>query len=457
MAGRLPAAASRVVASALAGGLLPLWERLLRCAGREPLGPEASLLTCMLGKAEDAAGLCHMLACCEPRQGAALVATWGKLLRTLAVPQLLSGLDEGADKPRTSLACALVSCAAAALIGAFGYLLPGSPGAAAAEAVAPQLQLARLLSLALCEWLPSLVCITREGALAMRTGQPNLEEMHTEAISVSSLAVLQWLPVLATRTRSGAGLGRAAEAVGDEAAAAASSAAAGWRQLLQREAGVVALLGNMLKYEPVPSCSADQPTPTDNLNFVLNACCCMAVAFPAEVRQAVLAAAAGANSSNGRVHVGWSPQWLRMLADGMCISQAADGTALATAASALAKQAELWAAGGGEDGGELARAVTAMVAGPVHAAMARALAPSPADARAVLRTCANPACDNLAGDSEAELPLRACGRCGGAWYCRKECLAAHWRSGHREACAGRGATAAGAAGPVESAAASSAP
>ncbi|PNH09333.1 hypothetical protein TSOC_004057 [Tetrabaena socialis] len=125
----------------------------------------------------------------------------------------------------------------------------------------------------------------------------------------------------------------------------------------------------------------------------------------------------------------------------------------AAEASALTRQAVLWAAGGGEDGAELVRALGG--AEPEVVAVARALVSSPAEARALLRTCANPACDNLAGDSEAGLPLRACGRCGGAWYCRQECLAAHWRSGHREACVGLGAAAAGAVGGGQAAAGSS--
>ncbi|PNH02376.1 hypothetical protein TSOC_011650, partial [Tetrabaena socialis] len=440
VAGSLPAAPPRTVAAALAGGLLPLWERLLRCAGREPLAPEASLLTCMLEKAGSPAGVCDMLAFCEPLQGAALVATWGKLLRTLAVPQLLLSLGEAADTPRTALACGLVTSAVVLLTAAGGPLVSGwyhSPGAAAAEATAPQLQLARLLSFALYDWLPPLACVAREGVLVMRTVQLNLKEMHTKAISVSSLAVLQWLPVLATG--SGAELGRAAEeAVGGAAAEApaASPAAAGWRQVLLRKAGAVALLGDLF---PLTSGSADQPIPMADLKALAIACCYVAVACPGEVRQAVLAAAAEAAAAAGSG--GWSPQRLQMLADELSTSQAANGAAPAAAASALASQAELWAAGGGEVGGALVRAVAAMAPGSVHDALAGALASSPFEARAVLRTCSNPACDNLAGDSEARLPLRACGRCGGAWYCRKECLAAHWRTGHREACAGRGGTA----------------
>ncbi|KXZ47676.1 hypothetical protein GPECTOR_33g558 [Gonium pectorale] len=53
---------------------------------------------------------------------------------------------------------------------------------------------------------------------------------------------------------------------------------------------------------------------------------------------------------------------------------------------------------------------------------------------ALLRTCANPECVNLEGDSEADLKLLACGRCGAVGYCCRGCQTAHWKSGHKEAC-----------------------
>ncbi|KXZ51214.1 hypothetical protein GPECTOR_13g701 [Gonium pectorale] len=51
--------------------------------------------------------------------------------------------------------------------------------------------------------------------------------------------------------------------------------------------------------------------------------------------------------------------------------------------------------------------------------------------------CANPGCDNLAGDSEADLPLKACAGCGAVGYCCRECQTAHWRTGHKVACGRR--------------------
>ncbi|PNH09328.1 hypothetical protein TSOC_004050 [Tetrabaena socialis] len=435
--GVLPAAAPPAVAAALAGGLLPLWERLLRHAGRDQLSEEATLLTCMLARRANLENLGNLLAYGAPRQGAALVATWGKLLRTLAVPQLLSSMGEGgsgSDTPRTMLAWALVACAAGVLTVMLkpvaGVARHDPAAAAAAEATAPQLQLARLLSFAMCEWLPPLARLTCGGVRAMRlaarSGPLHLGAKHRDAILFSSIAVLRWLPGLAWCSR--AVLGRALQAAGEGMATenVPAPAASGWRQLLLWEAGAVALLGELLQYTLLASGSADQPTSTAGLNTLVAGCCCVAAACPVEVRQAVLTAAAeaaaAASSGGGR--------------GGVCPGEA-----------------------GGAVGGGRARGWRRAGAGAglEVVARARALTSSPAEARALLRTCANPACDNLAGDSEAGLPLRACGRCGGAWYCQKECLAAHWRSGHREACAGRVEAAAGAPGTVESAATSSAP
>jgi hypothetical protein len=55
----------------------------------------------------------------------------------------------------------------------------------------------------------------------------------------------------------------------------------------------------------------------------------------------------------------------------------------------------------------------------------------------LMRTCSNPRCANLEGDSEAELRLQVCAGCGGPSYCGRACQVAHWRAGHKEACAGK--------------------
>ncbi|PNH07140.1 hypothetical protein TSOC_006432 [Tetrabaena socialis] len=437
----LSAAAPPELAAALAGGLLPLWEQLLRRAGREPDCPDARLLTCMLEDRANHKGAWGLLAYCEPRQGAALVATLGKLLRTLAVPQLLSSVDAGDvgdGTPRAALAGALATCAATMLAGLLPGRLAGADGhdPGPMAAVAPQQQLARMLRSAVCEWLPPLARLVREGLPALKRailGGGASQQSRLSIIACTNM-VPCWLPVLARL--SGAGLGQAAAAAEAADAAGASTAArtashgaAGWQQLLLREVGAVAMLGALCRFHLWASAGTGTQLTQSECSDLVQGCCSVAAACPGEL--------------------------LRMLASELHASLPYGS--LAAAASALARQAERWVTGGGENGGELARAVAALGLQEDSDVAALALASSSAEARALLRTCANPACDNMAGDSEAGLPLRACGRCGGAWYCRKECLAAHWRSGHRGACAGRGSVAAGVVGPAELAAASSAP
>ncbi len=57
-----------------------------------------------------------------------------------------------------------------------------------------------------------------------------------------------------------------------------------------------------------------------------------------------------------------------------------------------------------------------------------------------LQPCSYPSCVSMSCDSEVELlrGLKACGRCGAAWYCCRECQVAHWREGHKAVCGRRG-------------------
>ncbi|PNH03821.1 hypothetical protein TSOC_010089, partial [Tetrabaena socialis] len=474
--GLLPPEAPGTMAAALAGGMLPLWERLLRRAGREPDCSEAILLCCMLEKVDEHGGLWGLLAYGDPVQGAALVASWSKLLRTLAVPLVISGSDGDSDdedfvEARSALVCGMLNCTTMLLDAAVARLLEAADelaaaGAAAAVSAAQQ-QLARLLTLAAFGGR-NIFLLGEQDSGATPAGQIN---------SGADTGVMDWLPLLATGCL-GTGLGRgaglaaaqtgtatgmanqAAEApaayvsrtilaAGQQAGAAAAppaaagSAAAEWLLLL-RGVGAVPLLGAV--------CQSQLSTPAADRTWggLIQGHCLVAAACPAEVRQAVLAAAAASSRSDpGRsaaVPPGWSPQLLRLLASKPAEGQEDEGGALAVASAALARQAELWAAGGGEDGAELARAVAALRSLPLMGVAAAELLSSPAEARALLRTCANPACDNLAGDSEAELPLRACGRCGGTWYCRRECQAAHWGI-HKGACGAHRALAAGPGAP----------
>ncbi|KAG2486375.1 hypothetical protein HYH03_014955 [Edaphochlamys debaryana] len=92
-----------------------------------------------------------------------------------------------------------------------------------------------------------------------------------------------------------------------------------------------------------------------------------------------------------------------------------------------------WAAG---EGAEIEAAWGAFVHNSclIHRTAQQLVPPAEARRRLGLPACSNPACANLAGDSEAGLRLQQCGRCGRASYCCRECQTAHWRSGHKEAC-----------------------
>jgi hypothetical protein len=72
--------------------------------------------------------------------------------------------------------------------------------------------------------------------------------------------------------------------------------------------------------------------------------------------------------------------------------------------------------------------------------------PTPEEALAALRSCGNPLCSELGGDSEAGLPRRACGRCGAVSYCSPACQRQHWALGHKGQCVGPAAAAGALAG-----------
>ncbi|PNH00924.1 hypothetical protein TSOC_013225, partial [Tetrabaena socialis] len=127
--------------------------------------------------------------------------------------------------------------------------------------------------------------------------------------------------------------------------------------LLLREVGAVPLLGAACSALLHPLNPGKEASSQESWAPLITSCCLLAAACPAELLQLM---AVEPRSSQGN---GWR--------------------ALAAAASVLARQA--------------------LGPHPAADAAAWALASSPSEARALLRTCANPACDNLAGNSEAEV------------------------------------------------------
>lgn len=53
---------------------------------------------------------------------------------------------------------------------------------------------------------------------------------------------------------------------------------------------------------------------------------------------------------------------------------------------------------------------------------------------ALISRCGYAWCCNLEGRSEAEVRLRACGRCRAVGYCSAECQRADWAAGHKAEC-----------------------
>ncbi|PNH04683.1 hypothetical protein TSOC_009138 [Tetrabaena socialis] len=493
----LPALPCPMTAAALAAGVLPCVERLLRRSWKAPEAAEATLAHSLTEGCFEAGLLAPLLAYGEPRQAAALVATVRKLLVSRAAPLLLL-LCEGdaAHGP-----CAEAGYLALDLLGVAGVWMRMGVGCgamwqaqgdlseeqvAAPAAAGPGAgrQLALVVSRAASDWLPPLSRLFEALAPLLLGGRATKPSNFKQVGIFCLRPLLLWLPLLA---RCG----------GVEQGAAGVPATAGdWRRWLLEEMRVVPLLGTALGFLPLlllrdeRQAQKAKDAGCEIAMLLGGSCCCVAAAFPDEVRSAALSAAAaeegvasggsgasrggavgGRNSgrrAGGRSGAraggsrssssnssqaqpadlagaaaasgpgGWRPSLLRALAAELRAHGGDDAHAtVAAAVTDLAGRLEACRAGGsggvgGEAGGDL-RGLPANVPAVVERVHGLRV-PPPAEGRALLRTCANPACDYLAGGSEAELPLRACGRCGAAWYCRPECQTAHWRAGHREAC-----------------------
>ncbi|PNH06872.1 hypothetical protein TSOC_006725 [Tetrabaena socialis] len=443
LGGPLSSAASPVTAAALAGGVLPCLERLLRRAGEEPPGPESDVVKAMLRCERSWQLWSLLLAYGEQRQAAALVATVGKLLRRMG-----TGAATKWSTPVTDCAGSM-----------FTHALE-TPAAPEQEQGRPG-QLPRMLMYAVCEWLPALSRI----ALQLMAAPVARRSADGPAQARNVLApLLAWLPPLLLRCRGADGGATAGTTMAGatDAAGPASCAADDLRLLLLKEVRAVPLLGGALRL-------VQHSTVSCGLRLSLaETCCLVAATWPEEVRRAVCADAAGADdggsagtASDGAAAVAppqlnpppppsssvWPPELLRALVPHLRkegAEQVADGVL------ALAQLLEAWDTAGISDDGSSsggcnsqeaqARGRLMTVVAWMHDTaagrdrLAANLGP-PAEARALLRTCSYRGCTRLAGDSEAEARLQACGWCGAAWYCCRACQLSHWREGgHKKAC-----------------------
>ncbi|PNH04588.1 hypothetical protein TSOC_009227 [Tetrabaena socialis] len=406
----LPPAPPPGLAAALAGGLLPCLERLLRRADEEPHGPESAVVSALLRRHHTWPLWAHLLEYGEPRQAAALLATVAKLLRRRAAPPA-PGAPSGDDR----LAIALCTS-----------VLVSALAASADLSQAEGRQRARLLTYAACQWLPALSELALQALADPRA--PGTSHMR-----VLLTPLLSWLPLLASRCKAAGEAAAAAAGPADEAAAAdaagsaAAEAAGGWRLLLLEEVRVVPLLGGALRLAQHPHARLHP----DMRAALAESCCAVAAAWPDEVLRAAGVSAAW-----------WPPRLLRALLPQLRESGRA---AQADATEALAAWLEGRTAGGsggcgssgGAEGGARARLLAAVAAVQDGAGWRGVPLVPLAEARAVLRTCSYPSCVRLDGDSEAEAVLRWCRFCGLSCYCCGQCQLSHWQEGgHKQACPG---------------------
>ncbi|GFR48874.1 hypothetical protein Agub_g10719 [Astrephomene gubernaculifera] len=449
---------------ALSGGLLPCLELLLRRAGANTSGPEAILLQELLCPGGEHGTtvlerLAVSLLLCPPRQAAGLVATLGKVLRRKD-PRVIARGPSPSDSPLRPLDIyvnvftAIVEEWAATWDAEHDAEPEGgstSIAHATAEVAAPAgasaSSVRRRTVLPSCvawEWLPPLSRITKEVIQQLDVGS----DSGLQTAFLFAKRVLRWLPAVVLRSmreaRSGTGAGDAGAGSSD------------WRQLLLTEVDVVPLLGSVLQLYVTTRLSGSH---TDEVELIsaralVGSCCITTAAFPQQVRRAALAP----------TPEGWQPQFLRALVPMLEEDwlQSDDGglsmDPVCISAEALAAQLEEWrdagAAGGSgaavgsgpflpadEDCPTLLRRMGLSMAFMEDVELAAVLLePAELRRRGLLRGCGNPGCSNLAEDSEAEVKLQACGRCGQVGYCCRECQVAHWKAGHKEACGQVGAS-----------------
>ncbi|GLC43740.1 hypothetical protein PLESTB_000903300 [Pleodorina starrii] len=424
-------------AAALSAGWLLCLELLLRRAAREPHCPEAA--DALQATDPDSSRLVQALTYGSRDQAAALVTTLGKLLWRRLVAA------DSEENPGLADAAALADptyqWALQAVHGVLN-LMEAAPPPPEDQQAAAQRQLSDLLSYAAGEWLPPL----------SRLAKLSLMNADTRSFSgVSQPAgwdaalqpLLRGLPALAARCLTA-----------DEAEAAGSGAG------LQLAAPAAADPGSESSAAARRGAETPAPEPADSSGTAA-AVAAAAGSSTAESGTATVEAAASTTAAAADSVGGWrrllfidmdaaqllgmvlfASRALREREGGGGLGRKAEDvlTARAQRAVEAACLGELRAGTVDQAGVDALRTLSGEEAAATAAREGGGVLPlpPPEEARRRLpRRCANAACTNLDGDSEAELRLQACSGCGEAGYCGRGCQVADWWAGHKEVCSGR--------------------
>ncbi|KXZ44352.1 hypothetical protein GPECTOR_69g445 [Gonium pectorale] len=471
------------LAAALAGGVLPLTEMLLRRAVSEHV-PAAITRGLLSGEAFAASAfLAQLLAYGEPRQAAALVATVGKVL-ALTDPRVVTA---AVGEPQEDTQQCVVNAACDLLVWGLRWweetaAATADSDAAAAAAAGPSAvppvrrRLADVLSCAACAWLPALSRLAFAAVQALAPAakegnggsSPTPDDKASAAGAFTLLgAVLPWLPLLAraselrtaaagsgaaSRGGSGSGEVRSGGKAGGGGGSDGSSGSrgggccdrgedGGWRKLNEACAPVLRSLGCSLR---LAAAAPPGGVPVGALRGLV-AACRLVESWPHEP---------WATEADGApLQASWPPGALGAVAEQLRAASALDPAATAErleasrtrqfpAGAAVAAGSPATASayvpagqsGGGEaraghieeeeeeEEGHWGRRAAQGGSLPVPLeSLARSLLP-PSQSRRAMRSCGNPACTVLSGDSEAERPpLKTCAGCGAVGYCCRDC------------------------------------
>ncbi|KXZ44349.1 hypothetical protein GPECTOR_69g442 [Gonium pectorale] len=453
-------------AAALAGGVLPLTEMLLRRAEGEDVPAEITRGLLGGGTFAASAFLAPLLAYGEPHQAAALVATVGKVLALTDPRVVTASVWKATQQCVVNAACDLLAW------GLHWWEETAADAADAAAAVGPSAapplrqRVARVLSCAACAWLPALSGLLFSAIQALASaakegsGSSPPPDRKASAAGAFTLmeAVLPWLPLLArarelrTAAAGSGGASRGGSGSGDVRSEGKAGGGGGgdgssssgdggdcegggdgaWRELIETCAPALRSLGCSLR---LAAAAPPGGVPVGALRGLV-AACRLVESWPHEP---------WATEDDGApLQASWPPGALGAVAEQLRAADSLDpaataerlaasltrrrpGTEAVTSAGPAANVPVGGTGGGRQSAGEAIaghieeeeeeghggrRAAHGRSLAVPLESLARSMLP-PSESRRAMRSCGNPACTVLRGDSEAEQPpLKACAGCG---------------------------------------------